>query len=63
MVVSSIADWASGASSTNVALNPSFIRIRQDAPGVVCSLAMNPSLIQRCGVERASLQVGLRSLR
>ena len=48
-----MASQPSGASSTNRARMSSVSRIRQGAPGVSCSPAMNPSASQRCSVEGA----------
>ena len=43
----------SGASSTNRSRSSSVRRIRQGAPGVICSPATKPSLSQRSRVEGA----------
>ena len=48
-----MASQPSGASSTNRLRMSSVSRIRQGAPGVSCSPAMNPSPSQRCRVEGA----------
>ena len=48
-----MASQPSGASSTNRVRMSSVSRIRQGAPGVSCSPAMNPSASQRCSVEGA----------
>jgi hypothetical protein len=40
-----------GVSSTKRSRSSSVMRMRQGAPGVSCSPAMNPSASQRCTVE------------
>src|SRR5215217_5525244 len=54
MVASSIGSHPSGACSTNRPRSWSVTRIRQGAPGVGCSPAMNPSASHRCTVEGAT---------
>src|SRR5919109_136018 len=49
-----MASQPSGALSTNNARMSSVRRMRQGAPGVSCSPAMNPSPSQRCKVDGAS---------
>ena len=53
-----MASQPSGASSTNRARTSSVSRIRQGAPGVSCSPAMNPWPSQRCRVEESAPRIG-----
>ena len=48
-----MASQPSGALSTNRLRISSVSRMRQGAPGVSCSPAMNPSASQRCRVDGA----------
>ena len=53
-----MASQPSGASSTNRLRISSVSRMRQGAPGVSCSPAMNPSASQRCRVDGARPEFG-----
>ena len=56
-VATCMATYPGGGSSTKRSFQSSATRIRQGAPGVVCSPAMNPSLSHRWTVEGAAPRI------